>query len=103
MLRHSTAHVMAEAVQHLWPDAKIAIGPAIDDGFYYDFEFPEPSPRTTSSGSRTRCGGSSPRARTRSSAADGARARRDRRASAPRDEPYKVELAEGLPEGEEIT
>jgi threonyl-tRNA synthetase len=42
VLRHSTAHVMAQAVLHLWPDAKIAIGPAIDDGFYYDFEFPEP-------------------------------------------------------------
>ncbi len=42
MLRHSTAHVMAEAVLHLWPDAKVAIGPAIDDGFYYDFQFPEP-------------------------------------------------------------
>jgi len=33
---------MAEAVTHLWPGAKIAIGPAIADGFYYDFEFPEP-------------------------------------------------------------
>ncbi|HEU0195512.1 MAG TPA: threonine--tRNA ligase [Gaiellales bacterium] len=42
VLRHSTAHVMAEAVTHLWPGAKIAIGPAIADGFYYDFEFPEP-------------------------------------------------------------
>ncbi len=42
VLRHSTAHVMAEAVLHLWPAAKVAIGPAIDGGFYYDFEFPEP-------------------------------------------------------------
>ena len=42
VLRHSTAHVMAQAVLHLWPEAKIAIGPAIADGFYYDFEFPEP-------------------------------------------------------------
>jgi threonyl-tRNA synthetase len=41
VLRHSTAHVMAEAVLHLWPGAKVAIGPAIADGFYYDFEFPE--------------------------------------------------------------
>ncbi len=40
VLRHSTAHVMAQAVLHLWPEAKIAIGPAIADGFYYDFEFP---------------------------------------------------------------
>src|SRR5205823_468844 len=42
VLRHSTAHVMAEAVLHLWPDTKVAIGPAIADGFYYDFEFAQP-------------------------------------------------------------
>ncbi len=39
-LRHSTAHVLAEAVQNLFKDAKIAIGPVIEDGFYYDFEIP---------------------------------------------------------------
>ncbi len=38
ILRHSTAHVMAEAVRELYPEVKVAIGPAIDDGFYYDFE-----------------------------------------------------------------
>ena len=37
-MRHSAAHVMAEAVQKLFPDAKFGIGPAIEDGFYYDFE-----------------------------------------------------------------
>ena len=42
VLRHSTAHVMAEAVLHLWPTTRVAIGPAIADGFYYDFEFDEP-------------------------------------------------------------
>ena len=42
VLRHSTAHVLAQAVLHLWPDTKIAIGPAIADGFYYDFEFSQP-------------------------------------------------------------
>jgi len=41
-LRHSTAHVMAQAVLDKFPDAKIAIGPAIDNGFYYDFELPRP-------------------------------------------------------------
>ena len=41
-IRHSAAHVMAQAVLELYPDAKIAIGPPIDTGFYYDFEFPEP-------------------------------------------------------------
>ena len=37
-VRHSAAHIMAEAVLQLYPDAKIAIGPAIDTGFYYDFD-----------------------------------------------------------------
>jgi threonyl-tRNA synthetase len=41
LLRHSTAHVMAQAVQNLFPKAKIAIGPTIEDGFYYDFEIPD--------------------------------------------------------------
>ena len=37
-LRHTASHVLAEAVQHLFPEAKVAIGPSIDTGFYYDFE-----------------------------------------------------------------
>src|SRR3954468_18065367 len=40
VLRHSTAHVMAQAVLQLFPGAKYSIGPAIEDGFYYDFELP---------------------------------------------------------------
>ncbi len=36
--RHTTSHIMAQAIQHLWPDAKFAIGPAIKDGFYYDVD-----------------------------------------------------------------
>ena len=39
ILRHSTSHVMAQAVKHLFTDVKLAIGPAIKDGFYYDFDF----------------------------------------------------------------
>src|SRR6184192_2349701 len=42
VLRHSTAHLLAEAVRRLYPGVKIAIGPPIANGFYYDFEFPEP-------------------------------------------------------------
>lgn len=42
VLRHSTAHVMAQAVQHLRPDAKLGIGPYITDGFYFDFDVAEP-------------------------------------------------------------
>ena len=41
VLRHSTAHVMAQAVLQLWPGAKFAIGPPIENGFYYDFELPD--------------------------------------------------------------
>src|SRR5580704_3983948 len=40
VLRHSTAHVLAQAVTSLWPGAKYAIGPAIEAGFYYDFDLP---------------------------------------------------------------
>ena len=41
-LRHSASHVMAQAVKRLYPDCKLAIGPAIDNGFYYDFDSPVP-------------------------------------------------------------
>lgn len=42
VLRHSAAHIMAEAVQAIFPDAKVTIGPAIKDGFYYDFDVEKP-------------------------------------------------------------
>lgn len=42
VLRHSTAHVMAQAVKRLYPEAKLAIGPAIENGFYYDFDVDTP-------------------------------------------------------------
>jgi threonyl-tRNA synthetase len=42
VLRHSTAHLLAEAVRRLYPGVKIAIGPPIENGFYYDFDFPDP-------------------------------------------------------------
>ena len=42
VLRHSAAHLLAEAVRRLYPGVKVAIGPAIENGFYYDFQFPEP-------------------------------------------------------------
>lgn len=38
ILRHSTSHIMAQAVQKLFPSAKLAIGPAVENGFYYDFD-----------------------------------------------------------------
>ena len=42
VLRHSTAHVLAQAVQDVFPEAKLGIGPPIDNGFYYDFDVPRP-------------------------------------------------------------
>src|SRR3954453_21681822 len=42
VLRHSAAHLLAEAVRRLYPGVKIAIGPPIENGFYYDFDFPQP-------------------------------------------------------------
>jgi threonyl-tRNA synthetase len=41
-IRHSTAHILATAIQQMFPDARFAIGPPIEDGFYYDFELPRP-------------------------------------------------------------
>src|SRR5205807_8414405 len=41
LIRHDAAHVLAESVMELYPGVKISIGPPIDDGFYYDFDFPE--------------------------------------------------------------
>src|SRR5688572_30374981 len=45
-LRHSLAHLLAAAVMDLWPDTKRTIGPAIENGFYFDFEFTEPISET---------------------------------------------------------
>jgi threonyl-tRNA synthetase len=44
LIRHDAAHVLAESVLDLWPDAKISIGPPIESGFYYDIEFPDGNP-----------------------------------------------------------
>jgi threonyl-tRNA synthetase len=99
VLRHSTAHVMAEAVLHLWPEAKVAIGPAIADGFYYDFEFPEPVSADDLERIEAEMGRilahEHPFERT-----DGVpKAEILARFEAER-QPYKLELAAGLPDGE---
>ena len=61
LVRHDTAHVLAAAVLDLYPGTKISIGPPIEDGFYYDFDFPEgvASPSTTCPRSRRRCASTS--------------------------------------------
>ncbi|HET9491893.1 MAG TPA: threonine--tRNA ligase [Methylomirabilota bacterium] len=93
-LRHSTAHVMAQAVKRLFPGVKLAIGPAIEDGFYYDFLKAEPF--TTADLERIEA---EMRAIT---AADYPFERREMarpeavRFFGGRDEPFKVEILEGL-------
>jgi threonyl-tRNA synthetase len=99
VLRHSTAHVMAQAVMHLWPDTKIAIGPAIADGFYYDFEFPEP----LGADDLERIEAEMRRILSRTVEfvrEDGVDKGELMRRFKDEHQPYKLELAEGLPDGE---
>ena len=94
-LRHSASHVMAEVVLDLFPDAKLAIGPATDDGFYYDFQVEE----TFSPEDLERI-----EAKMRESiAADYPFAQRELDRDEARqlfaDEPFKLELVDDIPEG----
>ena len=100
VIRHTASHVLAEAVQRLFPQAKISIGPAIDDGFYYDFDA-DPFSREDLDAIE---------AEMKKIIKEG---HEITRFTLPRDEavrfmqerkePYKVELIEDLPEGEEIS
>jgi threonyl-tRNA synthetase len=94
-LRHSAAHVMAEAVLQLFPEGKLAIGPPIEDGFYYDFELPRSLTPDDLAAIEERMraiiGGDYPFAYREIGAAD-ARALFA-------DQPYKLELIEGLARG----
>ncbi|MBK9943887.1 MAG: threonine--tRNA ligase [Kouleothrix sp.] len=94
-LRHSAAHVMAEAVLGLFPDGKIAIGPPIEDGFYYDFDLPRPlTPddlAAIEAGMRAIIAGDFP-FNYREVSADAAR-------ELFKHQPYKLELIDGLAHG----
>ena len=94
VIRHSAAHVLAEAATRLYPGTKVAIGPAIKDGFYYDFEFPQPVgeddlPRLNEEIQRL-LGAGSPFERREVSKKEGT--------ALFADEPYKLELIRDLPE-----
>jgi threonyl-tRNA synthetase len=102
VLRHSTAHVLAEAVQHLWPGTKVAIGPAIDDGFYYDFEFSEPPSESDLARIEDEMRAILARGPHAFERVDTTRKEAVERFNA-EGETYKVELAEGLPEGDAVT
>ena len=100
LIRHDCAHIMARAVQEIWPDAKVTIGPVVDKGWYYDFDRAEPF--TEDDFERIE-----KRMREIIAARDPVRAEvweRDRAIAFYRDndEPYKVELVEAIPEGEPI-
>ena len=98
-MRHSAAHVMAEAVLGIFPDAKLAIGPPIEDGFYYDFDLPRPlTPDDFAEIERRmqeRIAAKSPFVKRIVS--------RDEARAFFKDQPYKVELINDLPEGEEVS
>jgi threonyl-tRNA synthetase len=94
-MRHSTAHVMAEAVLEKFPQGKVAIGPAIDDGFYYDFELPRAlTPedlKEIESRMRKLLAGRENFMREEISAGEAKKIFAD--------QPYKIELIEGLEKG----
>ena len=98
-LRHTAAHVLAYAVQDLFPDAKPTIGPAIENGFYYDFDRAEPFTPDDLVRLEARMH--------EIVAADypmtGERTTREAALERFADNPYKVELARDIPEGEPIT
>ena len=103
VLRHSAAHVMAEAVVALYPGTKVSIGPSIENGFYYDFEFPEGVSIKEEDLAVIEKKMKSLVKEGRSW--DRWEVERDEALTyfRERDENYKVELIEGLPEGEPIT
>ncbi len=100
-LRHSTAHLMAQAIGELYPGVKYAIGPPIEDGFYYDFEFPaaikEEDLQRIEQKMREISNKKLPIVREEKS-------RRDARAFVEAEgQPYKIALIDDLPEGEVIS
>lgn len=99
--RHTVSHIMAQAVKRLYPDAKLAIGPAVDDGFYYDFDVetkftPEDLAKIE--------------AEMKKIVKEDIKLERSYKSRneaveffKEKNEPYKVELAEDIPEGEDIS
>jgi threonyl-tRNA synthetase len=94
-IRHSTAHVMAQAVVELFPEAKYTIGPPVEDGFYYDFDLPRPLQPEDLDAIEKRMRqiitGDHPFVRTVVQAEDARQIFKD--------QPYKLELIEGLEQG----
>ena len=100
VLRHTAAHIMAEAVQNLFPEAKITIGPATENGFFYDFDF-RPFSREDLDAVEKEMKSIIKKA-TRLERKEVSR-EEALEIMTQRNEPYKVELLEAIPEGETIT
>ncbi len=98
-LRHTAAHVLAYAVQELFPEAKPTIGPAIENGFYYDFERPQPF----TADDLVRLEARMHEIVAANYEMTGERVSRDGAIERFAANPYKVELARGIPDGEPIT
>lgn len=98
-MRHSAAHVMAEAVLGLFPDAKLAIGPPVADGFYYDFDLPRTVTPDDFAAIEQRM---QERIAARSPFVKRVVSRAEALAFF-KDQPYKIELINDLPEDEEIS
>lgn len=98
-LRHSTAHVMAEAVIKLFPGTKVAIGPSIDYGFYYDFELPRPITETDLPSIEKEMR----KILNTRSKFEKEVVTREEALKMFKDQPYKIELINGLSENEEIS
>ena len=98
-MRHSAAHVLAEAVLKLHPDAKLTIGPPIEDGFYYDFDVEQPfTPEDLKAIEKEM-----DRSIRRNSAFVEREVTREEAMEQIKDNPYKVEILEGIPEGTRVT
>ena len=99
LLRHSASHVMAEAVTRVFPGTKVAIGPSIKDGFYYDFDFPE----TISEDDLARFQAEIEKSIKEAQPFQRKVVSRAEALELFKDEPYKLELIRDLPEGETIS
>lgn len=98
-VRHSTAHIMAAAVLEMFPDARIAIGPSIEDGFYYDFDLPRNlTPEDLKIIEERMKGIIKEKVKFERDVVI-----REKALEMFADQPYKVELIRELPEGEEIS
>ena len=98
-LRHTASHVLAQAVKHLKPEAKLAIGPAIDNGFYYDFDVDEPFTLEFLAAVEKEM----QKIIKKNDRVERFELPRAEALELMKDEPYKVELIEELPEGETIS